>query len=59
VVYSPQIYENYLLQSGHGLSVAFVLIWLLGDFCNLGGAVVADLLPTIVILDSYVSLPFP
>ncbi len=29
VVYSPQIYENYSLQSGEGLSVAFVVVWLL------------------------------
>ncbi|KAF7768032.1 hypothetical protein Agabi119p4_7275 [Agaricus bisporus var. burnettii] len=53
VVYSPQIYENYALQSGQGLSVAFVLIWLFGDFCNLIGALFAGLLPTIIILDCY------
>lgn len=38
VVYSPQIVENYKLKSGEGLSVPFVVIWLLGDLCNLIGA---------------------
>lgn len=38
VVYSPQIWENYQLQSGEGLSVAFVVVWLLGDLCNFVGA---------------------
>jgi hypothetical protein len=33
----------------------FVLIWLAGDLCNLIGAVLADLLPTIIILGVYVS----
>ncbi|KAJ3475705.1 hypothetical protein NLI96_g11660 [Meripilus lineatus] len=53
VVYSPQIIENYQLKSGEGLSVAFVLIWLVGDLCNLVGAVLAGLLPTIIILAAY------
>ncbi len=55
MVYSPQIYENYALQSGEGLSVSFVLIWLGGDLCNLIGARIAGLLPTIIILATYVS----
>ncbi|KAF9452966.1 PQ-loop-domain-containing protein [Macrolepiota fuliginosa MF-IS2] len=56
VVYSPQVYENYALQSGEGLSVLFVLVWLVGDLCNLLGAVIAGLLPTIIILACYYSL---
>ncbi|KAJ7927970.1 PQ loop repeat-domain-containing protein [Mycena leptocephala] len=56
VVYSPQIYENYSLQSGEGLSVLFVLVWLLGDICNLVGAVLANLLPTVIIIAIYYSL---
>lgn len=55
VVYSPQIYENYTLQSGEGLSVPFVVIWLLGDLFNLVGAALAGLLPTVIILALYVS----
>ncbi|KDQ25593.1 hypothetical protein PLEOSDRAFT_1066693 [Pleurotus ostreatus PC15] len=54
VVYSPQIYENYSLQSGEGLSVAFVVVWLLGDLCNLVGSAVAGLLPTVIIVAAYI-----
>lgn len=53
VVYSPQIYENYLLQSGEGVSLLFVYIWLLGDAFNLAGAIIANLIPTIIILGAY------
>ncbi|KAG7088350.1 hypothetical protein E1B28_012354 [Marasmius oreades] len=53
VVYTPQIYENYVLQSGEGLSILFVLIWLAGDLCNVLGAILAYLLPTMIILGSY------
>ncbi|KAF8918998.1 PQ loop repeat-domain-containing protein [Mucidula mucida] len=56
VVYSPQIYENYSLQSGEGLSVLFVVVWLLGDLCNFFGAALAGLLPTVIILAIYYSL---
>jgi solute carrier family 66 (lysosomal lysine-arginine transporter), member 1 len=58
VVYSPQIYENFSLKSGEGLSIAFVVIWLLGDLCNLVGASMAGLLPTVIILAGYVRLMF-
>ena len=53
-MYTPQIVENYSLQSGEGLSVFFVLIWLVGDLTNLVGALLAGLLPTIIILAAYV-----
>ncbi|KAL0961426.1 hypothetical protein HGRIS_006372 [Hohenbuehelia grisea] len=56
VVYSPQIYENYSLQSGEGLSVLFVVVWLLGDLCNLVGAGIAGLLPTVILLAVYYTL---
>ena len=55
-VYSPQIYENFILKSGEGLSIAFVVIWLAGDLCNLIGASLAGLLPTVIILAGYVRL---
>ena len=54
IVYSPQIIENYQLQSGEGLSLLFIYIWLLGDLCNVIGASVAQLLPTVIILGIYV-----
>jgi len=56
VVYSPQIVENYQRKSGEGLSVLFVVTWLLGDLCNLIGALMAGLLPTVIILAVYYSL---
>ncbi|KAF9019024.1 PQ-loop-domain-containing protein [Hymenopellis radicata] len=56
VVYSPQIYENYSLQSGEGLSVLFVVVWLLGDLCNFVGAALGGLLPTVIILAIYVHI---
>ncbi|PAV17126.1 PQ-loop-domain-containing [Pyrrhoderma noxium] len=56
VVYSPQIVENYQLKSGEGLSVLFVLIWLLGDLCNLIGACMAGLQATVIILAIYYTL---
>lgn len=56
IVYSPQIIENYQLQSGEGLSLMFIYIWLLGDLCNVIGALVARLLPTVIILGVYYTL---
>ncbi|EIN12730.1 PQ-loop-domain-containing protein [Punctularia strigosozonata HHB-11173 SS5] len=56
VVYSPQIIENYRLQSGEGISIGFVIIWLLGDLFSLGGALLARLIPTIIILALYYSI---
>ncbi|EJF61077.1 PQ-loop-domain-containing protein [Dichomitus squalens] len=56
VVYSPQIIENYQLQSGEGLSVGFVVTWLIGDLCNTSGAILAGLQPTIIILGVYYSV---
>ncbi|KAJ7819400.1 PQ loop repeat-domain-containing protein [Mycena olivaceomarginata] len=56
IVYSPQIYENYSLQSGEGLSVLFVVIWLLGDLSNLVGAALAHLLPTVIIIAVWYTL---
>jgi hypothetical protein len=45
-----------MLKSGEGLSVAFVVIWLLGDLFNLIGACRAGLLPTVIIVAGYVGL---
>ncbi|EAU86053.2 hypothetical protein CC1G_07132 [Coprinopsis cinerea okayama7 len=53
VVYTPQLYENYVLQSGEGVSVLFVVIWLLGDLLNLTGAILAGLIPPIIIVAVY------
>jgi len=34
----------------------FVLVWLIGDICNLLGAVLANLLPTVILLGLYYSM---
>ena len=55
MVYSPKLIENYKLKSGEGISILFVYIWFAGDIANLLGALLAGLLPTIIILAVYVS----
>lgn len=50
VVFSPQIIENFRRSSAEGLSIEFIIIWLLGDFANIIGAVLQRVLPTMVSL---------
>lgn len=49
------VWENFMLKSGEGLSVPFILLWLAGDLTNLLGAATAHLLPTMITLAVYVS----
>jgi len=56
IVYTPQIYENYTRKSGEGLSVAFIITWLLGDLFSLVGAIMAGLIPTVILLALYYAL---
>ncbi|EIW72452.1 hypothetical protein TREMEDRAFT_18058, partial [Tremella mesenterica DSM 1558] len=56
VVYTPQIWENYQLKSGEGLSVTFVVLWLLGDLTNLAGGIMANVLTTMILLAIYYAL---
>ncbi|KAL4080814.1 PQ-loop-domain-containing protein, partial [Scleroderma citrinum] len=56
IVYSLQVIENFQLQSREGLSVLFVYIWLLGDLCNVVGALITHLLPTVIILGVYYTI---
>ncbi|CAE7115405.1 unnamed protein product [Rhizoctonia solani] len=56
IVYSPQILENFRLKSGEGLSVGFVVIWLLGDIFNLAGGLMAGLIPTVIIVAVYYTI---
>jgi len=53
IVYTPQFIENYQLKSGEGLSVLFVITWALGDLFNLTGAIMAGLIPTVILLSIY------
>jgi len=48
VVFTPQILQNFRRGSGDGLSLAFLIIWLLGDVFNIIGTVVQGVLPTMV-----------
>lgn len=45
--------ENYRQQSASGISVAFLLVWMVGDITNLAGAIWAGLVPTVIALAIY------
>ncbi|KAK2041494.1 PQ-loop-domain-containing protein [Colletotrichum somersetense] len=49
----PQLLTNYKAQSADGLSMGFLIIWLIGDVTNLLGALFTHLAPTAVGLASY------
>jgi len=48
VVFSPQIVENFRRGSAEGLSIVFIVAWLVGDVFNILGAVLQGVLPTMV-----------
>ncbi|KAI1419344.1 PQ loop repeat-domain-containing protein [Xylaria sp. FL1777] len=56
VVFSPQIIENFRRNSADGLSVQFIIAWLLGDVFNVLGAVFQGVLPTMLILAIYYTI---
>ncbi|KAL2201004.1 PQ loop repeat-domain-containing protein [Corynascus similis CBS 632.67] len=56
VVFSPQIVENFRRGSAEGLSIQFVVVWLLGDVFNILGAVLQGVLPTMLILAVYYTI---
>ena len=56
VVFSPQIVENFRRSSAEGLSIQFVIVWLLGDVFNILGAVLQGVLPTMIILAIYYTI---
>ncbi|KAJ4417437.1 hypothetical protein N0V85_001853 [Neurospora sp. IMI 360204] len=49
----PQLITNYKAKSADGLSMNFLIIWLLGDIANLLGALWTSLAPTAVALALY------
>ncbi|KAK1997444.1 PQ-loop-domain-containing protein [Colletotrichum falcatum] len=49
----PQLLTNYKAQSADGLSMGFLIIWLIGDVTNLLGALFTHLAPTAVALAMY------
>jgi len=56
VVFSPQIVENFRRSNAEGLSIQFVVVWLLGDVFNILGAVLQGVLPTMLILAIYYTI---
>jgi len=49
----PQLITNYKNQNADGLSILFLLIWVLGDASNLAGACFTKLSPSAIALASY------
>ncbi|KAG5912803.1 hypothetical protein E4U53_005140 [Claviceps sorghi] len=49
----PQLIANYKAKSADGLSMAFLIVWLLGDACNLLGALFTKLAPSAIALATY------
>ncbi len=56
VLQVPQLAENYRRKNAEGISLAFLLVWFLGDVSNLIGAVWARLVPTVTALALYFCL---
>ncbi|CAH0039145.1 unnamed protein product [Clonostachys solani] len=49
----PQLVANFKAQSADGLSMMFLIVWVMGDATNLLGAIFTHLAPTAIILPSY------
>ncbi|KAJ9663941.1 hypothetical protein H2201_005423 [Coniosporium apollinis] len=49
----PQLIENYRQGSAEGISLAFLIVWFIGDITNLAGAIWAGLVPTVIALAIY------
>ncbi|KAG0674815.1 hypothetical protein C6P40_002043 [Pichia californica] len=56
IVFAPQIYQNFTRRSAEGLSLLFVVLWLLGDVFNVIGAILQGVLPTMTILAIYYTI---
>ncbi|KAF4124662.1 CTNS protein [Geosmithia morbida] len=52
----PQLVTNFKAQNADGLSMAFLIVWLLGDVTNLLGAFFTHLAPTAIALPCYFCL---
>ncbi|OWB74338.1 hypothetical protein B5S31_g4127 [[Candida] boidinii] len=50
VLLLPQLIEQWRLKSADGISIQFLIMWFLGDVFNLIGALLAGLLPQVVLL---------
>lgn len=52
-MFSPQILENFRRRSSDGVSLQFLVVWLLGDIFNVVGAILQGVMPTMIILAIY------
>ncbi|ANB14482.1 Rtc2p [Sugiyamaella lignohabitans] len=50
VLLLPQLIEQWRLKSADGISIGFLIIWLLGDVTNLAGSLWANLRPEVILL---------
>ncbi|ORZ14528.1 PQ loop repeat-domain-containing protein [Absidia repens] len=53
VVFTPQYYKNYSDKNTDGVSLPFLLCWILGDVCSVLGAVLGNLMKTVLLLALY------
>ncbi|CAG8745992.1 1771_t:CDS:2, partial [Cetraspora pellucida] len=49
----PQLYENYKRKSGSSLSLALIYIWIMGELLDLIGAILQNLLLTVILVALY------
>ncbi|KAF2759793.1 vacuolar membrane PQ loop repeat protein [Pseudovirgaria hyperparasitica] len=49
----PQLIENYKQGSAEAVSLAFIVVWFVGDIANLIGAIWAGLVPTVILIAVY------
>jgi uncharacterized protein with PQ loop repeat len=53
IVFTPQIYTNWHRKSAEGLSLQFIVLWLLGDFFNIIGALLQNVMWVMIVLAVY------
>jgi uncharacterized protein with PQ loop repeat len=56
VVFTPQLYKNYVNETGESLSLLFLGIWLIGDIFNVVGVIMENLLLTMLLLAIYYTI---
>ncbi|CAG8692047.1 5619_t:CDS:2 [Cetraspora pellucida] len=49
----PQLYENYKRKSGSSVSLALIYIWIMGELLDLIGAILQNLLLTVILIALY------
>jgi len=52
-VYFPQLLKSYRSKSVEGVSVGWLILWILGDITNLSGAILVDGIPSQIVIATY------